>query len=214
MSTIFMDLVNRVGIIMILAFIISRVKPVKRLLAKKNIKIRDKLILSAIFGVFGIIGTYIGIYIHGGLANSRAIGVVVGGLLGGPMVGILAGIIAGFHRMIIDTNGLTTMACTISTILTGIISGLLSKRYYKSKNKCVMATVGGVVVEIIQMALILLISRPFSDALGIVKIISLPIIVLNSTGIAVFIAIIDSISSEQERVAAKQAQVTLKIANR
>lgn len=61
MSTIFIDLVNRVGIIMILAFIISRVKPVKKLLAKKNIEIRDKLILSVIFGVFGIIGTYIGI---------------------------------------------------------------------------------------------------------------------------------------------------------
>jgi two-component system sensor histidine kinase LytS len=214
MSTIFIDLVNRVGIIMILAFIISRVKPVKKLLAKKNIEIRDKLILSLIFGVFGIIGTYIGIHIHGGLANSRAIGVFVGGLLGGPMVGILAGIIAGFHRMIIDMNGLTTMACTTATILTGIISGLLSKRYYKSKNKCVMATVGGIIVESIQMGLILLISRPFSDALGIVKIIALPIIILNSTGIAVFIAIIDGISSEQERVAAKQAQVTLQIANR
>lgn len=214
MLTIFIDLVNRVGIIMILAFIMSRVKPVKKLLAKKNIEIKDKLILSLIFGVFGIIGTYIGIYIQGGLANSRAIGVFVGGILCGPIVGILAGIIAGLHRMIIDIHGLTTIACTTSTILTGVISGLLSKRYYKSKNRCGIAAAGGIIVESMQMLLILLLSRPFYDALKIVKIIAIPIVILNTIGIAAFIAIIDSISSEQEKIAAKQAQVTLKIANK
>ena len=46
-----------------------------------------------------------------GLANSRAIGVFVGRTFRWTHGGrILAGIIAGFHRMIIDINGLTTMA--------------------------------------------------------------------------------------------------------
>ncbi|MDR7857455.1 LytS/YhcK type 5TM receptor domain-containing protein [Tissierella sp.] len=214
MQTIFVDLINRVGMIMILAFLMSRIKLVKRLLAKKDIGLKDKLILSIIFGVFGIFGTYIGINIDGGLANSRAIGVFVGGILGGPMVGILAGIIAGTHRMLIDINGLTTLACTTSTILTGIMAGSMSKIYYKSNQKYLIATVGGILAESLQMLLILLISRPFIDALGIVKVIAIPIIILNATGIFVFIAIIDNIFKEEERIAAKQAQVTLKIANR
>lgn len=212
MTAIFFDLFNRVGIIIILAFIISRLKPIKKLLAKENIDVKDKIIASIIFGVYGIIGTYMGVYIYGGLANSRAIGVFVGGLLGGPLVGVLAGLIAGGHRLIIDPNGLTTMACTISTILTGIIAASMSKKYYKSRNKYAIAAIGGAFVEVLQMVLTLLLSRPFSDALKIVETIAIPIIVINALGIVIFVIILDGISKEEERIAAKQAQITLRIA--
>lgn len=214
MPKVFTDLINRVGIIMILAFIMSKIKLIKSLVAKKNIETKDKLFLSIIFGIYGIIGTYIGIPVDGALANSRVIGVFVGGLLGGPLVGTLSGLIAGIHRWAIDINGFTTTACTISTILAGVLSGLLSKKHYKTNQKWLLAMLGGVLAETIQMILILIFAKPFSEALRLVKIIAVPVILLNSIGIAVFIAIIDSISKDQERAAAYQAQIALKIANR
>ena len=87
------NLASRVGIMLILAIILTKIGLFRKLVLKQNIKLKDKIILSLVFGSFGIIGTYTGIHIQGAIVNSRVIGVFVGGLLGGPMVGILAGLI-------------------------------------------------------------------------------------------------------------------------
>jgi len=107
------NLINRVGLILILAFLLSRFGMFRKLVSKKTIKLEDKLLLALIFGLFGIIGTYTGIHIQGAIANSRVIGVFVGGLLGGPFVGILSGIIAGGHRYLTDIGGFTAFACAV-----------------------------------------------------------------------------------------------------
>ncbi|WP_204260258.1 sensor histidine kinase [Caloranaerobacter azorensis] len=212
--TILTSLVNRVGTIIILAFIMSKINLFRKLVTKKNISLSDKFILSILFGVFGIIGTYSGIFVKGALANSRVIGVFVGGLLGGPFVGILSGIIAGFHRWIIDIGGFTATACAISTIIEGTMAGMLSKRFYKTENKWIFSLGMGIIAEIIQMIIILIVAKPFIEAVNLVKIIGMPMIVANSIGIAIFIVITDSIFKDQDRAAAYQAQVALKIANK
>ncbi|WP_066506623.1 sensor histidine kinase [Abyssisolibacter fermentans] len=214
MINILGNLANRVGIIVILAFAFSRVKLFRQLISKKNISYKDKFILSIFFGLFGIIGTYTGIPTEGALVNSRVIGVFVGGLLGGPFVGMISGIIAGVHRWAIDIGGFTALSCAISTIIEGILAGLISKRFYKKENKGLYALLMGGLAEIIQMIIILLIARPFSAALLLVRIISIPMIVANGIGISIFIIIIENIFSEEERRAAFQAQRALKIANK
>ena len=65
---------------MLVAFIMTKVEPFRKLVAKQNINIKDKLLLALIFGIYGIIGTYTGIPIKGAIANARVIGVFVGGL--------------------------------------------------------------------------------------------------------------------------------------
>lgn len=206
-------LFNKLGIIIILAVIISKIGIFKRLITKKDIRTRDKVILAIIFGLIGIMGTYSSVPIYGALANTRIVGVMVGALLGGPIVGILAGVIAGGHRFLIDIGGFTALACGISTIVEGAIG---SYAYYYIKNKegkWQYAFFIGVFAEIVQMLIILMIARPFQDALQLVKIILLPMVLVNSLGIAIFIGIIENIYTEYERIAAGQAQKALKIAN-
>ncbi|MDN5313669.1 MAG: two-component system, LytTR family, sensor histidine kinase LytS, partial [Thermoanaerobacteraceae bacterium] len=110
--SILINLVNRLGFFIVIAYLLSRNRPFKNLILKNEVSLKDKLILSAIFGAFGILGTYLGIPIYGAIANSRAVGVIIGGLLGGPFVGILSGFIAGFHRWAIDIGGFTAVACS------------------------------------------------------------------------------------------------------
>ncbi len=208
------NLGTRVGLLLILALFLSKTKIFKKLILKKNINNKDKIILSLIFGFFGIIGTYTGIRTQGAIVNSRVIGVVVGGLLGGPMVGILSGIIAGGHRLLIDIGGFTAMACAISTVSEGIIAGMLMKRFRKSKYRVSFALAVGIICEILQMLIILSLAKPFSQALELVRIIGIPMIVANGIGIAIFIAIIDSIFQEIENEAVYQAQLALEIADK
>lgn len=208
------NLSSRVGIILILALFLSKIGLFRKLVSKENIDIKDKILLSIIFGIFGIIGTYTGIHLQGAIVNSRVIGVFVGGLLGGPLVGILSGIIAGGHRFLIDIGGFTAIACGISTLSEGVMAGLLKKKFESSPYRITFALISGAIAEVIQMIIILLVARPFSEALDLVKIIGIPMIVGNGIGIAAFIAITDSIFKEIENEAVYQAQLTLKIADR
>ena len=208
------NLGNRVGIILILALILSRTGIFKKLILKQKIESKDKVILSIIFGLFGIIGTYTGIETRGAIVNSRVIGIFVGGLLGGPIVGIISGIIAGGHRLLIDIGGFTALACGISTLAEGIMAGLLKERFEKSNHRIVFALITGILAEIMQMIIILLVAKPFSDAKELVLVIGIPMIIANGIGIAIFIAIIDSIFKEIENEAVYQAQLALKIADK
>ncbi|WMM24841.1 sensor histidine kinase [Tissierella sp. MB52-C2] len=208
------NLANRVGILLILALFLSRIGLFRKLVSKENINIKDKVLLSIIFGGFGIIGTYTGIPIQGAIVNSRVIGVFVGGLLGGPMVGALSGIIAGGHRYLIDIGGFTAFACAISTLVEGVMAGLLKKRLEKSPHRVVFALIYGSIAEVIQMIIILLVAKPFYDALSLVRIIGIPMIIANAIGIAFFIGITDTIFKEIENEAVYQAQLALKIADK
>ncbi|GAB6086784.1 LytS/YhcK type 5TM receptor domain-containing protein [Alkaliphilus crotonatoxidans] len=206
-------LINKLGIIIILAVIVSKIGIFRKLITKKDVGVREKIVLALFFGLVGIMGTYSSVPIYGALANTRVVGVMVGALLGGPLVGLLSGIIAGGHRYLIDIGGFTAFACAVSTIVEGLIGGY---GYYYIKNKrgkWQYAFFIGVFAEIVQMVIILLLVRPFWDALELVKIILLPMVLVNSLGISIFIGIIENIYTEYERIAASQAEKALKIAN-
>ncbi len=208
------SLTNRVGIILVLAIMLSKIGLFRKLVSKQNIRLKDKILLAFIFGGFGIIGTYTGIHIQGAIVNARVVGVFVGGLLGGPIVGTLAGVIAGGHRMFSDIGGFTAFACAISTILEGLLAGLIKKKFEASSHRIGFALVAGFIAEVIQMIIILIVARPFSDAAELVKIIGIPMILANGIGIAAFMAITDSIFKEIENEAVYQAQLALKIADK
>ncbi|MDI6601057.1 MAG: sensor histidine kinase [Thermoanaerobacteraceae bacterium] len=214
MNSIFIGMVNRLGIIVTIAFILSRLDMFKRIILGRDINKGSKILMVAIFGAFGILGTYTGVPINGALANSRAVGVIIAGLLGGPWVGLGAGIIAGLHRWGIDIGGFTAVACAVSTITEGLVSGMLSKRYANSKNKFASAFLIGVLCETMQMGIILLLARPLSDAIDLVRIIWIPMSIINSAGIAIFVMMLDIIYKEQERLKAGQAQLAMDIAEK
>ncbi|ABR47577.1 signal transduction histidine kinase, LytS [Alkaliphilus metalliredigens QYMF] len=210
---IIVSLANKLGIIIILAILISKIGIFRKLVTKKNITIIDKIILAVVFGAIGILGTYSSVPVNGAIANTRVVGVMVGGLLGGPVVGVMAGMIAGGHRYVIDIGGFTALACAVATIIEGFIGGY-AHFYIKNKSQKWKYTLFiGIFAEIVQMAIILLIARPFGDAFTLVKIILLPMVLVNSIGISLFIGIIENIHQEYERIAAGQAEKTLKIAN-
>lgn len=211
---IFKSLINRVAIIILLAFFMSKIGLFRKLISKQDINVKDKILLSFIFGIYGIIGTYTGIPISGAIANARVVGIFVGGLLGGPFVGALSGIIAGGHRYLIDIGGFTAFACALSTLIEGVMAGFLKKKMEKYEDKLAFSLIAGMVAEILQMIIILIFAKPFSKALSLVKIIGIPMIITNGIGIAVFIAITDSIFKDLETAAAYQAQLALRIANK
>ncbi|MBW9149850.1 sensor histidine kinase [Clostridium sp. CM028] len=207
------NLTNNLGYVILIAFFVSRIGSFKRIVQKDEFKKKDLIMLSIIFGTFGILGTYTGTEFNGAIANTRIIGVMAGGILCGPFVGILAGVIAGIHRLLVDVGGITSIPCTIVTIISGIVASIIYKKSNEN-NKWLYGLIGGILIETLEMILILVMAHPFSRALTIVESIYLPMSFTNAIGIAILILIIQKIHKEKEEIAAKQAQIALEIANK
>lgn len=219
-------MLERVGLLVILAFLLSRLKSFRQMIHNEHGK-KEKVILILIFGIFGVISNYTGIQIEkglinshvwqmnveleGALANTRVMGVAIGGLLGGPIVGIGVGLIAGIHRLTL--GGFTAVACGVSTVIAGVVTGILGKKFdIKNNISYRTAVIIGIVMEIFQMGFILLIAKPFSAALNLVEVIAIPMVVMNGFGTLMFMLIIKSMISEEERTQALQTHKALHIA--
>ncbi|MBE6185051.1 MAG: sensor histidine kinase [Bacillus sp. (in: Bacteria)] len=219
-------MLERAGILVIVAFLLSRLKLFRQIIHHEY-GIKEKAILAFIFGLFGIISNYTGVVINqdsisqawghqhlsiqSAIANTRIMGVGIAGLLGGPVVGIGAGLIAGLHRLTL--GGYTNIACSISTIMAGMIMGLLGLRYnIRERFASLKAVAYGMAMELLQMATILVIARPFDQAAELVRIIAVPMITINGFGTFIFILIIQTILLEEERTRTFQTHKALNIA--
>jgi two-component system, LytTR family, sensor histidine kinase LytS len=211
MLQLFQHLIGRLGVFAIIFIFLMKFDPVKKLLTGRASS-NEKLYFAVLFGIMGIAGTYMGVPIQNAIANSRVVGVALGGILGGPLVGFAAGVIAGAHRYLIDVNGFTAVACGLATMVEGLVAGLLYHRIKRKQYDLAAAFITGVTIECIQMMIILIIAKPFDSALQLVSVIGIPMIVTNSVGLAIFVELLSTLSKEQEKAAASQAQTALKIA--
>ncbi|KPD04219.1 sensor histidine kinase [Moellerella wisconsensis] len=185
-------LLQQMCVYLVIAWALSKTPLIIPLL-KVTIRLPHKVMCYFIFSIFCIMGTYFGLHINDSIANTRAIGSVLGGLLGGPGVGFLVGFTGGLHRY--SLGGMTAFSCMVSTIAEGLIGGLIHSYYMKRGkiNKLFNPwTAAGVTLfaEIIQMLIILLLAKPFNEALALVKNIAAPMVIANSIGAAMFIRIL------------------------
>ncbi|GAB7206711.1 hypothetical protein OS21_32060 [Dickeya oryzae] len=166
-----LSLLQQTCVYLVIAYLLSKT-PLFIPLTQVTLHLPHKLICYLTFSMFCILGTYFGLHIDDSIANTRAIGALLGGVLGGPTVGVLVGLTGGLHRY--SLGGMTALACMVSTIMEGLAGGLLH-RYMLRRHRIdllfqplVIAAVT-LLVEIVQMSIILLLSRPFGEALTLVK---------------------------------------------
>ena len=212
MAELLWGLTTKVSLIFLVIFIFSSTKIFMKIIHNRKFTLRDKIIASMVFGFMGIIGTYSGIPYMGAIVNNRMIGVVFGGLIGGPFVGVLSGLIAGGHRFLIDMGGFTALSCGVSTAVEGLIAGLISPYFFRSKNRVVFGFLTGIITETVQMMIILLIAKPFADAFSLVSVISFPMVLTNSIGIALMIIIYENMIKINDMQGAFRSEQALRIA--
>lgn len=206
-------LLNNLGYIIVVAFFFTKFESSKNIFTKEKYTKKDIIFLSMFFSGLAIIGTHVGIDYKGSLANTRNIGVIVGGILAGPEVGIISGVVAGIHRLFIRSGEITTVSCSIATILGGYFSGYLYKKT-KGKNRAIYGFFGGFIIENLSMILILIFATDKSLAYKIVSNIYIPMILVNAAGVSIVILIIEGIIEEKEVIAGTQAKLALEIANK
>ena len=178
---------------------------------------RGKIRLYLLFTCITILGNYLGTPVlrGGALLNARAVGSTLAGLLGGPILGVLVGATAGMHRMTL--GGAAAFSGAVATTLEGFMAGLIhialkDKPQLLITKRTAFLTV--FVGEIIHMGIVLAFTKPFSAAVAIVKIIGLPMVLLNPVGAALLMAVLMHRQQDLDRVAAASSAAALRVAKR
>ena len=207
--TMLLTLLENISGIAVISLIIGQMDYFRNIVYGKNNWMRI-VILSTLFGFLSVIGTEEGIMINDALANTRIVGAVVGGLIGGPVVGFLAGVIGGIHRYSI--GGFTAAACAISTVLNGLLGGIISSKMNLLRLKWQHIVLLGLTAEMIQKALVLLMARPFSEALELEGKIAIPTTIVTIAGLLIFTRVFQNLKLMQDQSGALGANLALSIA--
>jgi two-component system LytT family sensor kinase len=214
--TMTLSLLQQTCVYLVIAYLLSRT-PLFIPLMNVTVRPSQRAAAYLIFSMFCIMGTYFGLQMDDSIANTRAIGAVLGGLLGGPSVGLAVGLTGGLHRYTL--GGPTALACAISTITEGLIGGLVHLHYVRRRqfdrlfNPWRVALVT-FVAEVTQMAIILLITKPFAVAWSVVDHVALPMWIANTLGAGMFMRILLERRVLLERQSSVFSAKALKIAAR
>ncbi|SLM64927.1 MULTISPECIES: sensor histidine kinase [Dickeya] len=191
-ADLILSLLQQTCVYLVIAYLLSKT-PLFTPLTQVTVRLPHKLLCYLTFSMFCILGTWFGLRINDSIANTRAIGALLGGVLGGPSVGFLVGLTGGWHRY--SLGGMTATACMVSTMMEGLVGGVLH-RYLTRRHRIdllfqpFVIAAAGIVAEVLQMSIILLLARPFDAALALVGNIALPMIITNSLGAAMFMRIL------------------------
>lgn len=214
--TLIFSLIQQMSVFMVIAYLFTK-SPAFRPLTAENLQPRQKLVLYFVFSAFSIMGTYFGLPVGDAIANTRAIGAVLAGLIGGPALGIAVGLTGGLHRFAL--GGFTAFACGVSTTTEGLVGGLfhlylMRQHGVRDAFNPKIALVATLLAEALQMLIILLLARPFDEALALVETIALPMILANSVGAALFISIMSDRKQMHDKVGAIFSARALKVAEK
>src|SRR5690242_11230061 len=137
---------QRIGLLLVLAFMLTRI-PSFRYLLDRKLNYKTILYHSIIFGIFGIIGTQIGELIEANVIHPHwfifhlnhnqmifgpsLVAIVIAGVMGGPSVGIGSGIVAGIYTYFLGGGEL--FANTIISPLAGFLAGCTARFFSQER---------------------------------------------------------------------------------
>lgn len=207
-------LLQQMCVFLVIAWLMSKTRLFIPLM-QVTVRLPHKFLCYVVFSVFCLLGTWFGLHVSDSIANTRAVGAVMGGLLGGPLVGGLVGLTGGLHRY--SLGGMTAVSCMVSTIVEGLLGGLAHRlliqrgRSHQVFHPLTAAMVT-LAAEMVQMAIILLLARPYDEALKLVSSIAAPMMVTNTLGAALFMRILLDKRAMLEKYSSAFSATALKVA--
>lgn len=219
-----MSICMNISLLIVLALLLTKIQFVQEILLNEERKETRKgtprrrineLVLGVIFGCFCIISDYIGIQVEGAIPNARVIGVLSAGFLGGPVSGMTTAVIASIHRYLIFPERISTVACVISAMIHGIMGSYIGYVHRNGKQYSNwFLLIITFIAEAIHMGLILVMTKPFPEAVEIVKIVLVPMVIINSFGMVLFFSIFKSIFNNEDLKVAANVSLALRITQR
>lgn len=162
---------------------------------------QKQIIAGLIFGVIAIMGTEFGIQMNGAALNARDAAPLCAALIFGAPAGIISGLIGGIERWFSVYWGVgsyTRVACTISTIITGLFGASLKKKMFEDKiPQWNHALLVGAVAETWHMLMVFITNMSdIKRAFTVVKLCAAPMIIANALSVTLAVLAINILDKD------------------
>ncbi|WP_025729296.1 LytS/YhcK type 5TM receptor domain-containing protein [Atopobacter phocae] len=220
-------LIERVGLIILLAYLLVRISVFRQAILAPQKK-KSIIILLFVFISFVLLSNATGVEItetrsiltlsrfklgpQSVLANTRVLTIGMAGAIGGPAVGIPVGIVSAAFRY--TQGGAHVLTYVWSSLIISCVSSWYHVRYIERLKNVNIRNIAllGASMEIVQMILIYLFSHQKEQALYFIQLISVPMIFANTLGSTVFMSIIQSTIREVEMTRVEQTRHVFRLA--
>ncbi|WFP49666.1 LytS/YhcK type 5TM receptor domain-containing protein [Methylomonas sp. EFPC3] len=220
------QLSQRVCVVLIAAHVSIRIDWLRQALRGDSYLWRNRLVCSAFFGIFAMIGTHSGFLldIHqlgkriawpadlsDALKHSQAVigfrdlMVLAAGITGGPWIGFGAGLAAGGERYLL--GGFAGEASAVATLLQGVWAGLAVRWWPILAKRLRGAAFIALIGTLMQKAVLLALVTPMADALALVVETALPVAVVNTFGLLSFLFVMQDLERDRLVNQARQAEL-------
>ncbi|WP_317638264.1 LytS/YhcK type 5TM receptor domain-containing protein [Lactobacillus xylocopicola] len=209
---------------MVLAFLLVNMRFFRDLIEERTLK--SQTWLFVIFSLFVVVANLAGVEISSSkeiiaplivtgmpqsdsIANTRVLVITTASLTAGPYVGMLVGLVGGLHRVIF--GGFSDYFYIVSSVLIGYLVGVWGDRVKKNNlyPSTLWVAILSLLAELIQMAFIFAF-RGF----GLIKLVFVPMILLNTIGSSLFIEILKTYLSNERQLRAVQTKDVLELTNK
>lgn len=173
----------------------------------------QQTVIGIIYGVVAVLSTEYGVPTGDGVVmNVRDSAPLCAGLIFGAPAGFIAGLIGGAHRWLSVYWGggmLTRAACSISTFLAGVFSGMMRKRLFEDAKPGFLSGFGiGATMEVLHMLLILATNlADVTHAFSFVQICAFPMIFCNAIAVSLSV-LISRFSLKPKKIDIKSKQIS------
>lgn len=200
------ELILNIALLVLIANLISKFRLIQNLILQEQRSLRSQTFLSVVFGGMVILSTYTGIDIGSYSLNTRVIGAMAAGLLGGPIVGLYASLIGAIYVYLFSSPQAFAMASAFSTMMFGLLGGGFYPYFQRGKWKYQDLFLLACFAEVCDMVCLLRFTVPVQMALNTILEISLPMILLNASGILIFISSFNHVFIQQDIERSRQLQ--------
>ncbi|MBR4874071.1 MAG: SpoIIE family protein phosphatase [Clostridia bacterium] len=195
-------------VLVLVVYLVDKYTP-----AKKLPYMTKQIIIGLLFGGVSAFASSYGVEWLGAVVNVRDAAPLSAGLIFGAPAGIISGIVGGLYRWFSVYWGAgtyTRLACSIATILAGLMAAGLRKLMFDNKKPtwgygvCI-----AVACEVIHMILIFITNMDnSSQAFEFVKGATIPMVIGNAIAVGVAIIIVSLLSHERFRLKKDKEQIS------
>ena len=148
-------------------------------------------IIGIVFGFLAIMSTHFGVDYGTMVLNVRDMAPLCAGLMFGPWAGIIAGLSGGIERLLaglyFNVGSFSTVACSISTVLSGVLAAALYKYIFDGKKPTFVYAfaIGGVMEVFHMLAVFLTHMNDVHAAYKVVDTCTLPMVMFTALGMMI-----------------------------
>ncbi len=220
------QLSQRVCMVLMAAHVSIRIEWLRVALRGDRSLWRNRFVAILFFGLFAIIGTHSGFLLdvhHVGryiawpsdlsdelkrfqaVIGFRDLMVLAAGLTCGPWVGLGTGLLAGWERYLL--GGFAGSASALGTIVQGLFAGLALQWWPRGATRLRGAVFIAIMGTVIQKSISLFWVQPYKDALTLVSETAIPVLIVNTLGVLLFLFVMQDLERDQLKSQAQKAEL-------